>query len=154
MAEKERILELRKVLKLKQYEFADKLGIKRTVLSNIETGHNGITDANIRLICMTFNVNEAWLRGGIGAMFIEEAGLTLQEQELIDIYRRLESINQNLVIDHSRALLKSQNALLRKDNEKKEIAVSSQSHLKQETRQKDALSNDEGYSQEREEKVG
>jgi transcriptional regulator with XRE-family HTH domain len=121
MTERERILELRKSLKLKQWEFADKLGIKRTVLSNIETGRNGITDANIRLICMTFSVNESWLRQGTGAMFVEDADLTPQEQELIEIYRDLEQVNQELVMDHSRSLLKSQNTLLGKDTEKREI---------------------------------
>lgn len=120
MNENERIVELRKILKLKQWEFADKLRIKRTVISNIETGRNGITDANIRLICMTFSVNENWLRQGTGPVFVEGIDLTPQEQELIGIYRDLESVNQELVMEHSRALLKSQNALLGNNTEKRE----------------------------------
>jgi transcriptional regulator with XRE-family HTH domain len=123
MTERERILELRKILKLRQYEFAEKLGIKPTALSNIETGRNGITDANIRLICMTFGVNENWPKDGIGSIFVEGIDLTSQEQELIGIYRDLEQVNQELVIEHSRALLKSQNALLGKDTEKREAAA-------------------------------
>jgi DNA-binding XRE family transcriptional regulator len=54
----DRILAIRKALRLNQADFAKRLGLKRTTLSMIEVGDNTLTDKNIRLLCMTFNVNE------------------------------------------------------------------------------------------------
>ena len=67
----ERIKKLRKDLKLTQQEFADALNIKRGAVANYEIGRNAPIDAVISLICKTFNVNEEWLRVGVGDMFLE-----------------------------------------------------------------------------------
>jgi transcriptional regulator with XRE-family HTH domain len=92
---KERILALRKALHLKQGEFAARLGMKGTALSMIEVGDNSLTEKNIRLICMTFNVNEDWLRTGKGKMFVDSP----YEQEFLQMYR-------NLLPDSQQALLR------------------------------------------------
>jgi transcriptional regulator with XRE-family HTH domain len=105
---KDRIIEIRKALKMKQGEFAKRLGIKQSVVSNIERGQNGITDANIRLICVVFNVNEEWLRTGKGEMFIPENSLSEQEKQLLNTFRGLNLLNQNLVSTHAHFLLTSQ----------------------------------------------
>lgn len=62
----ERLKQLRKVLKLTQQEFADKLNIKRGTIANYEIGRNEPIDAVITLICKEFGVNEVWLRTGEG----------------------------------------------------------------------------------------
>lgn len=67
----ERIRKLRKHLDLTQQEFADRLSVKRGAIANYEIGRNEPTDAVISLICREFNVNEEWLRNGIGEMFVE-----------------------------------------------------------------------------------
>lgn len=67
----ERLKKLRKALNLTQQEFADRIGIKRNSFANYETGRNTPIDAIIVSICREFNVNEDWLRNGIGEMFIE-----------------------------------------------------------------------------------
>jgi transcriptional regulator with XRE-family HTH domain len=108
---RERIIEIRREVGLKQGEFAKRLGIKQSVLSNIETGQNGITDANIRLICMTFNVNEDWLRHGIGDMFISLARSSY-ETELLETYRSLLPATQKVVLNNVKDLLKAQNSIL------------------------------------------
>lgn len=64
-----RIKELRKFLKFKQREFGNKLGITDTAVSKIEKGDRNPSDAVVKLICSTFNVNEDWLRTGEGEMF-------------------------------------------------------------------------------------
>lgn len=66
----ERIKKLRKTLDLTQQEFANKIGIKRNSLANYETGRNTPIDAIVVSICREFNVNEEWLRNGIGEMFL------------------------------------------------------------------------------------
>lgn len=68
----ERIKELRKALGLTQQEFADAINIKRGSLANYEVGRNEPIDAVISLICREFSVNEAWLRGGAGEMFVRK----------------------------------------------------------------------------------
>jgi transcriptional regulator with XRE-family HTH domain len=110
---RERIIELRKVLGMKQGEFAKKLGVKQSVLSNIETGQNGITDANIRLICVVFNVNEDWLRYGINPMFIASP----YEKELLETYRTLLPVTQKVVLNNVKDLLAAQNEMQNNANE-------------------------------------
>lgn len=79
-----RLVSLRKTLKMSQQEFADKLNIKRGTIANYECGRNEPIDAVISLICKEFGVNEIWLRTGEGEMFVprdretEIAKLTMQ----------------------------------------------------------------------------
>lgn len=75
---KSRIKQLRQLNNLTQQEFADRLNIKRGTLANYELGRNEPIDAVVTLICREFDVNENWLRHGIGAMKAE----TTQRQKL------------------------------------------------------------------------
>lgn len=68
----ERIKKLRKILDLTQQEFGDRLGIKRNTIATYESGRNDPIDAVVSLICKEFNVNEEWLRDGVGEMFKAE----------------------------------------------------------------------------------
>jgi transcriptional regulator with XRE-family HTH domain len=104
---KERILALRKALHLKQGEFAARLGMKGTALSMIEVGDNSLTEKNIRLICMTFNVNEEWLRTGKGEMF----ALSPYEEEYVKIYRNLLPNSQQDLLKLAKKLLAGQNKI-------------------------------------------
>lgn len=67
----ERIKKLRKYLHLTQDEFGEKLGVKKSAVSKIEKGENGVTDQMIKLMKKEFGVNEDWLRTGEGEMFPE-----------------------------------------------------------------------------------
>ncbi|MBU9745161.1 helix-turn-helix domain-containing protein [Lachnospiraceae bacterium ASD3451] len=67
---KERLKQLRKALDFTQQQFADRIGIKRNSYANYETGRNTPIDAILISICREFDVNEDWLRDGIGEMFI------------------------------------------------------------------------------------
>ena len=69
----ERVKELRKELGLSGEKFGEKLGVKRSAISDIETGRNNLTDQMLKAICREFNVNEEWLRSGAGAMFVEDS---------------------------------------------------------------------------------
>lgn len=89
----ERLKKLRKKLDITQQEFADRIGIKRNSFANYETGRNKPIDAIIKSICREFNVNEEWLRTGIGEMFIEEDFFSLDDyaksNNLTDIEKKL-----------------------------------------------------------------
>lgn len=65
----ERIKSIRKALGLTQQEFADRLGIQRSTIAQYETGRNNPIDAVVSLICREYNVDEVWLRTGVGEMF-------------------------------------------------------------------------------------
>ncbi len=67
---KQRLKLVRKKLGFTQEEFADRLGIKRSAISNYEIGRNIPIDAVLSLISREFNVNKEWLRTGEGEMFI------------------------------------------------------------------------------------
>lgn len=71
---KDRLKEIRSNYNLTQQEFADRLGIKRNTIATYETGKSNPSDSAIVLICREFNVNEEWLRTGIGKKYKEFSG--------------------------------------------------------------------------------
>lgn len=75
----ERIKILRKHLGLSGEKFGERIGVQRNAISRIETGKNGLTEANIKSICREFNVSEDWLRYGKGDMFNELSKISLDE---------------------------------------------------------------------------
>ncbi|MDR1128940.1 MAG: helix-turn-helix transcriptional regulator [Treponema sp.] len=105
---KDRIRAIRKALKLSQSEFAERLGIKGAALSMVELGKNALTEQNARLVCMTFNVNDAWLRSGKGEMFAASP----YEKEFFEIYRGLMPETQRALLRLAQDLLESQKNLL------------------------------------------
>lgn len=66
---KTRIKELRKSLNKTQQAFGSSIGVSRSNICNIESGLINLTERNIKEICLTYNVNENWLRTGEGEMF-------------------------------------------------------------------------------------
>ena len=74
----ERIKYLRKSeLHMTQEQFAKELLISRSSLSVIEIGEVKVTERNILTICLTYGVNEEWLRDGVEPIF-----KTLKEEEI------------------------------------------------------------------------
>lgn len=71
-----RLKELRQSLNVTQQQFADRLGIKRNTVATYETSKSSPSDAAVVLICREFNVDEHWLRTGVGNMFIESSSKT------------------------------------------------------------------------------
>ena len=65
----ERIRILRQALGLSQTEFAKKMGMTRSMVSNMELGLIEIPDYKIEMICKVFNARANWLRTGEGEMF-------------------------------------------------------------------------------------
>jgi transcriptional regulator with XRE-family HTH domain len=65
----QRIKIIRKELGLNQTEFAQKIGITQTSLSQIEGEKNGISYDVYKAIVNEFNVDPTWLMDGLGEMF-------------------------------------------------------------------------------------
>jgi len=110
----ERLKKLRKALDLTQHEFADKLGISRGNIGSYEVGKSNVGGSVIALICKTFNVNETWLRTGVGEMFrepsddaldalTEQYSLSHDARILVEEFIKLRSENQQSIIAYVRS---------------------------------------------------
>lgn len=107
MSTESRLKVLRKALKLNQLEFAKKIGIAQNSLSLIETGKNVLTQQNINLICLTFNVSKDWLELGVGEMFNSEAP---KSREFMELYNQLTPEMQDVIFEHVKSLAKAEKA--------------------------------------------
>lgn len=96
----ERIRELRTELGLNQSEFGERIGVKKSVVSTMESGRTNLTARNTDLICKEFNVSREWLLNGTGEMFLPESSdsldalaeqydLTPLEREIFENYCKL-----------------------------------------------------------------
>lgn len=72
MSVNQRIKQLRQTLNLSQAKFAKAISISNGYIAGIELENRNVNDRIIKLICITFNVRENWLRTGEGDMFEEE----------------------------------------------------------------------------------
>lgn len=108
---KDRIRQLRKELGLNQTEFGERIGVKQGSVAGYESGARTPIDAVITSICREFNVNENWLRDGVGEMFLEpkensivaKATMLLGEKDplfeaFIDTYSQLTPRNRELLM--------------------------------------------------------
>ena len=102
-----RIKELRNHLKLSQRDFGNAIGL-RSSISEIENGKAPITERTIIAICSKFNVNENWLKSGIGEMFIFE---DKKFNEFYAIYKKLSKPLQDFLIQSAKNLLDTQNKI-------------------------------------------
>lgn len=119
MTENERVKVLRKELNLTQEEFGERIGVKKTSISNIESGQRNLTDHMFNSICRDFHVSPEWLRDGTGEMFpalsrnesiaffVEEL---MQEADnsfklrLIDVLARLDEDEWKMLADLAKRL--------------------------------------------------
>ncbi|AQW27576.1 TPA: helix-turn-helix transcriptional regulator [Clostridium perfringens] len=97
----ERLLALRKELKLTQSEFAKKIQISRSHLSGLENGTRNFTERVISDICREFDVNRNWLENGEGDMFIdilaeidEFNNADKDVQEMVRLYMQLDDVTR------------------------------------------------------------
>ncbi|MDE6182573.1 MAG: helix-turn-helix domain-containing protein [Eubacteriales bacterium] len=68
-----------------QRKFAEKLGVSPGVINNIDTNLVEAKDNVIKLICLTFNVNEDWLRNGVEPIFKEDSK---EEPSIIELLEK------------------------------------------------------------------
>lgn len=121
----ERIQMLRKeYLKLTQEEFASKIKISRSNLGSIEIGRISVTDRVVNDICLSFGVNEVWLRTGCGEMYVDDDAVTVAQVvekyrldrldcKIIEAYLNLTETQRNVFKEYARSLV---DAVLSDDN--------------------------------------
>lgn len=71
MTQGERVRKIRRSssVNLTMEKFGEKIGLKKSAISLIESGRNSLTDSNVRNICREFGVDYRWLTTGDGDMF-------------------------------------------------------------------------------------
>lgn len=79
-----RIKELRRILGLKQREFADALGVKTGAVGAWESGSFKPGAARIELICERFKVSRDWLINGAGPVFKEDSEAVAPQASAVD----------------------------------------------------------------------
>ena len=72
MSVNQRIKQVRQALNLSQAKFAKEISISNGYIAGIELEKRNVNDRLIKLVCITFNVSEHWLRTGNGGMFEEQ----------------------------------------------------------------------------------
>lgn len=101
----ERIKLLRKTLKLTLENFAGTIGVSKSAVSMIEKGTNTPGEQTIMLIADRFNVNELWLREGVGEMFDIARARNADERKFLEIYRELTPGMQAVVFSQIKAMV-------------------------------------------------
>ena len=87
----ERVKQLRKTLDLTMEKFGEKIGVKKSAISLIESGKNSLTEQMIKSICREFDVDEEWLRTGTGSMFIERT----RDEEIANFIGTIQSVDDD-----------------------------------------------------------
>jgi transcriptional regulator with XRE-family HTH domain len=109
---KERLKVLRKSLGLTQEEFGEKIGMTDASISHMESGRTALSEQNIRLICLTFDVCDKWFRTGEGEMLDEEVQLSDENRELLEYFHALTPRAQQFLIEYAKKLVSDEQALL------------------------------------------
>ena len=117
----ERVALLREALNnINQEDFGTRIGVSKFSISSYENGKRKLTDRNINDICREFNVNESWLRYGIGEMFVVSTNNILyeieQKFEMGDIFKQavisyleLNELNRKIIDDYLESIVKKVN---------------------------------------------
>ena len=80
-----RILCVIKSIGITQSDFANRIGIRQSSVSQICSGKSGVSDRTISDICRVFGVDEIWLKTGVGEMFRPKS----QKEELAEIFAQV-----------------------------------------------------------------
>ena len=107
-----RIRSIRKNLRISQKDFGAKIGLGQGAVSFMEQNGNTVIEQNIRLICETFGINEAWLRTGEGEREVVSAAsdpflplrqkhhLSFIEEQVLRIYFKLDETARESVCQY------------------------------------------------------
>ena len=79
----ERVRSLRKAQELTMEKFAQRIGVGKSTISDIENGRRSLTEHMTKSICREFGADYIWLTTGEGEMFAESD---------LDFYERIDRI--------------------------------------------------------------
>ncbi len=107
----DRIRLIREDQKLSRAAFGERLGVSGDVINNLERGRVEPKEHIVKLLCLEFNVDEKWLKTGIGSMYlsidndsidhlIERNGADDLEISIVKAYFELDKDLRAQIVDH------------------------------------------------------
>jgi hypothetical protein len=78
--------------------FSEGIELSRSCLAGIEIQRRKINDRLIKMICLTYGVNEKWLRTGTGSMFDTKKDPKLER--IIRNFNKMDSLLQDYVMKY------------------------------------------------------
>jgi ribosome-binding protein aMBF1 (putative translation factor) len=102
----QRVMEARHVLALSQAKFAEQIKISKSYIASIEMGNRRVNDRIIKIISMTFGINEVWLKSGEGSIFDNVEDFKLKQ--IVAIFKKLDPSFQDYILKQLDMLLELQ----------------------------------------------
>lgn len=97
MTEGERIRAIRKENDMTLERFGEKIGMKSSSISDLETGRRTMTAQTFKSICREFRINEVWLRTGEGDRYIETHEEDIVYNFIGDIMKNAPDFRRHLI---------------------------------------------------------
>lgn len=95
--ENERIKEIRKSAGLTLDKFGERVGLKKSSLSQVESGVNAVSGSLRKAVCREFGVNEEWLRTGEGEMFVPRTKNQVITDFMADLVMEDDSFKKRII---------------------------------------------------------
>ncbi|GHU43110.1 hypothetical protein FACS1894190_13260 [Spirochaetia bacterium] len=92
----ERILQVRQTFGYSQKKFAEGIKLSKSYLGEIEANKRRANDRIIQIICLTYGVNERWLKTSLGTMFDETVDPRLEQ--VIHNFKKLDSLLKDHIL--------------------------------------------------------
>jgi transcriptional regulator with XRE-family HTH domain len=108
MTVNERIKETRQNLDMTQKQFAERIAVSISYLSDMERSDSKVNDRVIRLVSMEFGISEHWIRTGEGGMYSDFSAVRLAK--MTSLFKTLPPKPQELAIALLSTLIEHHNA--------------------------------------------
>jgi transcriptional regulator with XRE-family HTH domain len=93
-----RIVQIRKTLGYSQEKFAEGIKVSRSFQGGIEANHRRANDRLVKMICLTYEVSENWLKTGVGEMF--DASKDPKLERIIRNFNKMDPLLQDYVMKY------------------------------------------------------
>lgn len=94
----QRVIQIRRFLDYSQDKFAETLKLSRSFLAGIEIKRRKVNDRLIKMICLSYGVNENWLKTGAGEMLDAEKDPRLER--IISNFNKMDPLLQDYVMKY------------------------------------------------------
>jgi transcriptional regulator with XRE-family HTH domain len=94
----ERVIEIRKTLGYSQQQFSEVIKLSRSCEAGIEIKRRKVNDRLITMICLSYGVNEEWLKTGRGEMF--DASKDPRLERIIRNFNKMTPLLQDYVMEY------------------------------------------------------
>ena len=83
---------------MSQQQFAERIGITRSAIANIESGKKRPSELTVNAICYAFNINKKWLTTGTGSMFTDDPNIEEAEDFRKKLISKISALSDEQLI--------------------------------------------------------